>query len=96
MGLLVFAVPALLVVVLGYVVGYALLDAFGAPAPVPEVVGWVAGLVLLVTVVRALVGRRGRLRWALRRARGQGDHPEVARLEAALAEQRRWPRRRRG
>ena len=89
------AVPALMVVVLGYVVGYVvtewvsgLLDsAFGAPLGpgVPEVVGWLTGLVLLGVVVRVLVDRRRRMRRALRRARVQGQQAEVERLEAALA-----------
>ncbi|MCZ2838292.1 hypothetical protein [Modestobacter sp. VKM Ac-2985] len=89
------AVPALMVVVLGYVIGYAvtewasvLLDsAFGAPLGpgVPEVVGWLTGLVLLGVVVRVLVDRRRRLRRSLRRARLHGQQAEVERLEAALA-----------
>ncbi|MCZ2806185.1 hypothetical protein O2W18_13805 [Modestobacter sp. VKM Ac-2983] len=89
------AVPALMVVVLGYVVGYVvtewasgLLDsAFGAPLDpgVPEVVGWLTGLVLLGVVVRVLVDRRRRLRRALRRARLQGQQVEVERLEGVLA-----------
>ncbi|WP_269159018.1 hypothetical protein [Modestobacter sp. VKM Ac-2984] len=89
------AVPALMVVVLGYVVGYALTEwasglldsAFGAPLDpgVPEVVGWLTGLVLLGVVVRVLVDRRRRLRRSLRRARLQGQQAEVERLEAALA-----------
>ncbi|MBB3086873.1 hypothetical protein [Geodermatophilus sabuli] len=61
MFVLVLAVPALLVVVLGYVVGHAVWTAVGGPAP--EVVGWVTGLVLL-GVVTALAWR-----W-LRRSRG--------------------------
>jgi len=93
------AVPALLVVVFGYVVGYVvtewasgLLDAaFGAPLGpgVPEVVGWLTGLVLLGVVVRVLVDRRRRMRRALRRARAQGRQADVERLEAALAERGR-------
>jgi predicted ABC-type sugar transport system permease subunit len=63
-------VPALAVVVVGYLVGYGVtvlvsrgLDAaFGAPlgAGVPEVVGWLLGLALLVGVVRWLLLRRRR------------------------------------
>jgi hypothetical protein len=93
------AVPALLVVLFGYVLGYVLTEwvsglldsAFGAPLGpgVPEVVGWLAGLVLLGVVVRVLVSRRRRLRRRLRRARVQGRQDEVARLEAALAERGR-------
>ncbi len=62
------ATPALLVVVLGYAVGYAVgawvTDLLGAPSPVvAERVGWATGLVLLAVVVRlALVLRRRRLR----------------------------------
>jgi hypothetical protein len=46
---LVLAVPALLVVVLGYAVGHAVWAAMGGPAP--ELVGWLTGLVLLGVVV---------------------------------------------
>ena len=63
-------VPGLLVVLVGYLVGYGLtvlvsrgLDAaFGAPlgAGVPEVVGWLLGVALLVALVRWLVVRRRR------------------------------------
>jgi lipopolysaccharide export LptBFGC system permease protein LptF len=53
---LVLAVPALLVVVLGYVVGHALWTAVGGPAP--EVVGWVIGVVLLAVVTWALLRMR--------------------------------------
>jgi hypothetical protein len=54
------AVPALLVVVAGYVVGYAVAEwvcaLVGAEATrAPEVAGWVTGLVLLVVVVRLLL-----------------------------------------
>ena len=49
MGLLVFAVPALLVVVLGYVVGYGLWSAVAGPQDA-EVAGWLTGLLLLVAV----------------------------------------------
>jgi threonine/homoserine/homoserine lactone efflux protein len=61
------AAPALFVVLVGYVVGYAVVawvddllgDALSPQAP--EVVGWVTGLVLLGVVVRALVRRRRRV-----------------------------------
>ena len=61
------AVPALLVVVLGYVVGFAVAEWFcdllGAEAGrAPEVAGWTTGLLLLGVVVRVLVAlwrRRG-------------------------------------
>ena len=56
-------VPALAVVVVGYLVGYGVtvlvsrgLDAAG----VPEVVGWLLGLALLVGLVRWLLRRRRR------------------------------------
>ncbi|MFP5373067.1 MAG: hypothetical protein ACLGI3_20310 [Actinomycetes bacterium] len=67
MFVLVFAVPALLVVVAGYVVGYGLVDAAyglaGAdPSRAPELAGWGTGLVLLAVVVRLLVARRRRAR----------------------------------
>ncbi|MGY1631551.1 hypothetical protein ACI784_07580 [Geodermatophilus sp. SYSU D01186] len=62
MFVLVLAVPALLVVVLGYAVGHALWTAVGGPAP--EVVGWLTGLVLLAAVTWALLSwwRRSRAR----------------------------------
>jgi hypothetical protein len=59
-GVLVFLVPALLVVVLGYVVGYAVWDAVGAPGS-PEPAGWLTGLALLAAVTWAA------LRWRRRR-----------------------------
>ncbi len=67
------AVPALLVVVLGYVVGYAVAEWVGellgtAPSRVPEVAGWTTGIVLLVVVVRGLLAR-----WRRRRGRRE-DH----------------------
>lgn len=63
-------VPGLLIVLVGYLVGYGLtvlvsrgLDAaFGTPlgAGTPEVVGWLLGVALLVGLVRWLVRRRRR------------------------------------
>lgn len=63
MGVLVLAVPALLVVVLGYVVGFTVAGWFGASATVGEGIGWTTGLVLLVAVVVAA------FRWRRRRTR---------------------------
>ncbi|NEK59037.1 hypothetical protein GCU56_14290 [Geodermatophilus sabuli] len=58
MFVLVLVVPALLVVVLGYVVGYALWEwAGGGALLTPEVPGWTAGLVLLAVVLRIAVRR---------------------------------------
>ena len=61
------AVPALLVVVLGYAVGYAvaawLTGVVGTSSPVvAERVGWTTGLLLLAVVVRValLLNRRRR------------------------------------
>ena len=71
--MLVFAVPGLLLVVLGYAVGYAVIDwlvrATGAdlPASAPEVGGWLTGLLLTVAVTAALVSAR-----RLRRTAGRG------------------------
>jgi biotin transporter BioY len=69
MFVLVLAVPALVVVVTGYAVGYALAawvcGLLGADVTrTPEVVGWTTGLLLLAVVVWFLLGR-----W---RRRGQG------------------------
>jgi nitrate reductase gamma subunit len=64
---LVFAVPGLLVVVLGYAVGYAAIDwvagLTGAdlPASAAEVGGWITG-VLLLTGVTAVLLRARRVR----------------------------------
>ena len=63
MFVLAVLVPALLVVVLGYAAGYAAWAAIGAPLVQPEAVGWTAGVLLLVVVVRVLLSRwrrRGR------------------------------------
>lgn len=73
MSILVFLVPALLVVVLGYVMGYAVWDATGLPGS-PEPAGWLTGLALLVAVTWLLVSRlrrraRARARAAARRRR---------------------------
>jgi cytochrome c oxidase assembly factor CtaG len=65
---LVLAVPALLVVVLGYVVGYRLwagLTAGTSMAPHAEVAGWLTGLLLLAVVTGVAV----RVWRARRRAR---------------------------
>ncbi len=74
MFLLVAAVPALLVVVVGYVAGYAVAEWFcglvGADTMrTPEVAGWTTGLALLAVVLWLAAGR-----WRRRRAdrRGRG------------------------
>jgi hypothetical protein len=66
-GVLVFAVPALLVVVFGYAVGYTVAGWFGASPATGETVGWAAGLVLLVAVVTGAVRWRRRVRRARER-----------------------------
>lgn len=75
MFLLVFAVPALLVVVTGYAIGYrvwawlgGLIDdvAGTSLAANAEVVGWLTGALTLVLVVRSGVRRRRRGRWPWR------------------------------
>ena len=63
MGGLVFLVPALLVVSLGYAVTYVIAEALGVAAP--EAVAWPAGLLLLAGTTWLLVRR-----WRRRRARG--------------------------
>ncbi len=68
MFVLVLAAPALLIVVLGYAVGYAVGAWFtgllGTSSPVvAERVGWTTGLLLLLVVARVLLQlwrRRGR------------------------------------
>ena len=62
MFVLVLAVPALLVVVLGYVVGHVLWTAAGGAPGAGEAVGWTTGLVLLGVVLWVLLARwrRGR------------------------------------
>jgi hypothetical protein len=87
-GVLVFLVPVLLVVVLGYAVGYAVWEASGLGGN-PEVVGWLTGLALLTAVAWSLLSRRARLKRALRRARARGDDEESARLGAELVRRRR-------
>ena len=49
MGVFVFLVPVLLVVVLGYAVGYTVWEAAGLGGN-PEPVGWLTGLALLTVV----------------------------------------------
>lgn len=61
MELLVLLVPGLLVVVLGYVIGYTVWEATGAPGD-PELVGWATGLVLLAVVTGLLLSWRRRAR----------------------------------
>ena len=63
MFVLVLAVPALLVVLTGYVLGYLVVEwifgLVGADVPrAPEVAGWTSGLVLLAVVVWLLLARR--------------------------------------
>ncbi len=87
MVVFVFVVPVLLVVVLGYAIGYAVWEAAGAPGN-PEVFGWLIGLALLAVVSWLLLSRRARLRRALRRARTRGDEVEYARLRAEMARRR--------
>ena len=55
MSVLVVAVPALLVVVLGYVIGHGLWRALAGDAGA-EPAGWITGLVLLVVVTRLTLG----------------------------------------
>ena len=62
MGVLVLAVPALLVVVLGYAVGYTVAGWFAASPAAAEAVGWTTGSVLLAVVVVAAVRWWRRLR----------------------------------
>ena len=65
MGVFVFLVPVLLVVVLGYAIGYAIWEATGLGGN-PEVVGWLTGLALLALVAWLLMS------WRARRRRGRG------------------------
>ncbi|MDP9430204.1 MAG: hypothetical protein M3Q47_15680 [Actinomycetota bacterium] len=63
MSVLVVLVPMLLIVVLGYAVGYTVWEATGLGGN-PEVAGWLTGLFLLAGLTRALLSwhrrRRGR------------------------------------
>jgi hypothetical protein len=86
-GVLVLAVPVLLVVVLGYAIGYTAWEAIGLGGN-PEVFGWLTGLALLAAVSSLLLSRQARLRRALRRARARGDEAESARLRTELARRR--------
>ncbi|WNV76001.1 hypothetical protein [Geodermatophilus sp. DSM 44513] len=65
MGVLVLLVPALLVVVLGYAVGYTVWEATGLGGN-PEIVGWLTGFTLLIATTWLcwvlLVRRRRRRR----------------------------------
>ena len=88
MGVFVVLVPVLLVVVLGYAIGYAVWEAAGLGGS-PEPAAWLTGLALLAAVSWLLLSRRVRLRWALRRARVRGDDGETARLRAELSRRRR-------
>ena len=63
MFVLVFAVPALLVVVLGYAVGYGVWAGLVGPDDA-EVAGWVTGLGLLGVSARIALGM-----WRARRRR---------------------------
>jgi hypothetical protein len=85
-GVFLLAVPVLLVVVLGYAVGFAVWEAAGLGGN-PEPAGWLTGLALLTAVSWLLLSWRARLKRALRRARG--DDAESARLGAELA-RGRW------
>jgi hypothetical protein len=87
-GVFVFVVPVLLVVVLGYAVGYTVWEAAGLGGN-PEPAGWLTGLALVAAVSWLLLSRRARLKRALRRARVRGDGAESARLGAELARRRR-------
>src|ERR687889_1428935 len=60
-GVFVFALPVLLVVVLGYAVGYTVWEAAGLGGN-PEPAGWLTGLALLAAVSWLLLSRRGRVR----------------------------------
>ena len=88
MGVFVFAVPVLLVVVLGYAVGYTVWEAAGLGGN-PELAGWLTGLALLAAVSWLLLSRRARSRRARRRARARGDDAASARLAGELARRRR-------
>ncbi len=78
MGVFVFVVPVLLVVVLGYAIGYAVWEAAGLGGS-PEPAAWLTGLALLAAVSWLLLSRRARLRRALRRTRARGNDAESSR-----------------
>ena len=61
------AAPALLVVVLGYVLGYAVAEGLAGSADVSEPAGWTTGLLMLLVVVRVALRT-----W--RRRGGRGGH----------------------
>ena len=84
MGVFVLVVPVLLVVVLGYAVGYTVWEAAGLGGN-PEPAGWLTGLALLAAVSWLLLSRRARLR----RARARGDDVESARPAGEPARRRR-------
>ncbi len=88
MGVFVFLVPVLLVVVLGYAIGYEVWEATGLGGN-PEPAAWLTGLALVAAVSWPLLSRRARLKRALRRARARGDDAESARLGGELARRRR-------
>ncbi|MCA0145918.1 hypothetical protein [Blastococcus sp. LR1] len=72
------AVPVLLVVVVGYVAGYAvaawICGVLGVEGQrTPEVAGWLTGLVLLAVVARMLL-QKWRRRSAKRRAHEEWGH----------------------
>ena len=78
--MLVFAVPGLLLVVLGYVVGYAVIDWLAGttgvdlPASAPEVGGWITGVLLMGAVTAGLVVHARRLRRTAGRHGRDGGH----------------------
>jgi hypothetical protein len=79
-AVLVFAVPGLLLVVLGYAVGYGVLEwligVTGAqlPSAAPEVGGWITGVLLMTVVAAALVVRSRRSRRVGGRRGRDGGH----------------------
>ena len=78
--MLVFAVPGLLLVVLGYVVGYVVLEwligVTGAQLPpaAPEVGGWITGVLLTTGVAASMVVRSRRSRRVAGRRGRDGGH----------------------
>jgi hypothetical protein len=79
-AVLLFVVPGLLLVVLGYAVGYAVLEELIAvtgadlPASAPEVGGWITGVVLAIAVSAGVVVRVRRLRRPAGRGGRDGGH----------------------